>query len=186
MDSMHSLLRRQLLKTFGSLENVPDELKSFLSGISAAYTQFDHDRSMLERSLDLSSDELLQLNADLRAIFDVLPDLFFRLDNDGRILDCKSGAGTELFTSHRSLIGKYIQDIPVLEVGRKFGEALATVRVTKSMVSLEYSLNSDNREAYYEARILPMANTQLVPLRGTSRSARMLKLHCERVKRDCG
>ena len=162
MDSMHSLLRRQLLKTFGSLENVPDELKSFLSGISAAYTQFDHDRSMLERSLDLSSDELLQLNADLRAIFDVLPDLFFRLDNDGRILDCKSGAGTELFTSHRSLIGKYIQDIPVLEVGRKFGEALATVRVTKSMVSLEYSLNSDNREAYYEARILPMANTQLV------------------------
>ena len=63
---MHKLLRRQLNKVFGGDEGVPDVLLEFLEGVDAAYIQADHDRLLLERSLDLTSTELLQANSELR------------------------------------------------------------------------------------------------------------------------
>lgn len=55
---MHRLLRRQLKKHLGIEDEVPAELQSFLAAVDAAYTDFDSDRAMLERSLELSSKEL--------------------------------------------------------------------------------------------------------------------------------
>ena len=64
---MHTLLRRQLTKIFGSPDGAPDELTRFLDAVDAAYYQADHDRELLERSLDLTSDELLEANRELRS-----------------------------------------------------------------------------------------------------------------------
>lgn len=55
---MHRLLRRQLRKHLGVEDEVPAALKSFLAAVDAAYADFDSDRAMLERSLELSSKEL--------------------------------------------------------------------------------------------------------------------------------
>jgi len=63
---LHKLLRRQLNKVFGGDEAVPEVLSVFLDGVDAAYIQADHDRLLLERSLDLTSTELLQANSELR------------------------------------------------------------------------------------------------------------------------
>ncbi len=64
---MHTLLRRQLTKIFGSPEAAPEELRHLLDAVDAAYQQADHDRELLERSLDLTSDELLEANRELRS-----------------------------------------------------------------------------------------------------------------------
>ncbi len=64
---MHKLLGRQLKKHFGSLDAVPEHLAPLLQLVDEAYLQADHDRTLLERSLDLTSDELLAANARLRA-----------------------------------------------------------------------------------------------------------------------
>ena len=55
---MHRLLRRQLKKYLGIEDEVPAALQSFLAAVDTAYTDFDSDRAMLERSLELSSKEL--------------------------------------------------------------------------------------------------------------------------------
>lgn len=71
---MHTLLERQLRRYFGATGDSPDMLDSFtpvswlafLSAIDSAYVQADVDRAMLERSLELSSAELMEFNAELR------------------------------------------------------------------------------------------------------------------------
>ena len=63
---MHPLLRRQLRKILGAFGEVPAEFEPLLTLVSAAYEQNDTDRTLLERSLDLTSRELLEANADLR------------------------------------------------------------------------------------------------------------------------
>ncbi len=63
---MHKLLARQLKKHFGSVDEVPSELAGFVEAVDQAYEQADADRRLLERSLDLTSDELLEANAELR------------------------------------------------------------------------------------------------------------------------
>ena len=63
---MHKLLERQLRKVFGSADGVPEHLTGFLDLVDQAYHQADHDRGLLERSMDLVSDELMGANTDLR------------------------------------------------------------------------------------------------------------------------
>jgi diguanylate cyclase (GGDEF)-like protein/PAS domain S-box-containing protein len=67
VEPLHSLLIRQLKRCNGDLSAIPHEWRAFVEAVNAAYRQFDEDRTMLERSLDLSSQELLQANADLHA-----------------------------------------------------------------------------------------------------------------------
>jgi serine phosphatase RsbU (regulator of sigma subunit) len=55
---MHRLLRRQLRKHLGVDDEVPATLEAFVSAVDGAYADFDSDRAMLERSLELSSKEL--------------------------------------------------------------------------------------------------------------------------------
>lgn len=55
---MHRLLRRQLRKHLGVEDEVPEPLKGFVAAVDAAYADFDSDRAMLERSLEISSQEL--------------------------------------------------------------------------------------------------------------------------------
>ncbi len=137
-------------------------MREFISVVDEAYRQFDDDRAMLERSLEMSSQELLQANSDMRAIFQVLPDLFFRLDSDGTILDYKAGGETDFYSDPKLLMGKRIQDIPVAEVSKAFAEAIEKMREAKSQISVEYSLPTDNGRVYYEARFLPLPGNEMI------------------------
>ncbi len=65
---IHSLLARQLRRHFGSEDQVPESLRGFLHDVGEAYRESDDDRRMLERSMDLSSQELLAANAELRGL----------------------------------------------------------------------------------------------------------------------
>lgn len=62
---MHPLLERQLRHHLGDVSGTPAALQPLLEAIEAAYRSADEDRALLERSLDLTSQELLQRNADL-------------------------------------------------------------------------------------------------------------------------
>jgi two-component system sensor kinase FixL len=63
---MNKLLQRQIEKTLGSLDSVPAEVKPLLDAVSDAYDGFDADRHLIERSLDISSEELTEVNRRLR------------------------------------------------------------------------------------------------------------------------
>ncbi len=66
MADLHALLRRQLRKHFGSAE-VPESLRAFIERVNETYLQADDDRRLVERAFNLSSQELLDANAELAA-----------------------------------------------------------------------------------------------------------------------
>jgi diguanylate cyclase (GGDEF)-like protein/PAS domain S-box-containing protein len=65
---LHSLLKRQLRRFAGGTIPLLEEQTDFLRAINEAYWQFDEDRRMLEHSLELTSQELLEKNAELSHI----------------------------------------------------------------------------------------------------------------------
>ena len=164
MKQTHSLLKRQLKRYFGGQNFMPKEWQGFIEAVNNAYWQSDNDRNMLERSLELSSQELLQANSELRAIFQAFPDLFFRLDNEGTILDCKGGITTDLYIPLENLLGKRFHGVPFKELGNKFLEAIHQVRETKSIVSIEYSMKIQEQENFYEMRLLPLLEDQIIAI----------------------
>lgn len=62
---MNKLLQRQLIRQFGAIENVPVEFQQFFKTVNETYDHMDRDRTMLERSIELSSNELLELNSKI-------------------------------------------------------------------------------------------------------------------------
>lgn len=155
-------MRRQIKKYFGGTEGIPDGLETLIQSIDRTYREFDTDREMLERSLELSSREMLQANAELRAVFQAFPDLIFRLESDGTIADCKVGRDVDLFSEPEKMIGRHIYDIPVPEVGMRFREAISKVKETRTIVSVEYDLNLNDHLSFYEARLIPYLENQIV------------------------
>ena len=72
MKPMHNLLKRQIKKYFGDSFSFTSKCEEFIDAVNSAYIQSDIDRRMLERSLDLSSQELLQANSEMRNLISLL------------------------------------------------------------------------------------------------------------------
>ncbi len=72
MKNIHTLLKRQLKKCFNEFSSVPKEWQNFIKTVNDAYIQSDLDRGMLERALDLSSNELLEANKELKTTLSLL------------------------------------------------------------------------------------------------------------------
>ncbi len=63
--SLHRLLQRQIKKHLGSADKLSPEMEAFIKAVNETYQQADTDRVMVERSLDLASQELLARNQQL-------------------------------------------------------------------------------------------------------------------------
>ncbi|MBN2008034.1 response regulator [candidate division KSB1 bacterium] len=162
MSATHSLLKRQLKRCFDDPDNVPNDVKKFIQLVNDAYIQFDDDRSMVDRALEISSQELFQANSEMRAIFQAFPDLLFRIDYQGKILEFKSSTDDDLLFPSKKLIGLNIQELPFKHIKTKFQKAIQKVKDNNSLVSIEYSLKVNGLKNYYEARLLPLLNDQII------------------------
>jgi two-component system sensor histidine kinase/response regulator len=162
MEAMHSLLKRQLKRHFGDPLSIPAEWRAFLKGVNEAYREADTDRALMEHSLELSSRELLAANSEMRAVFEAIPDLVFRIDHRGTILGLKAGAPGELMTGRRDLIGKAIADSPLGAAAPQFADAIRRVASENAPASIEFPVMRDGRELHYEARLMPVPDRQIV------------------------
>lgn len=73
-DKLHidnKLLLRQIRKYLGAIEKIPDELSPLFEAINQSYWHYDSDRELLERAMDLSSEELQESNRKLRNEIDL-------------------------------------------------------------------------------------------------------------------
>ena len=56
--NLNNLLKRQIKKHFGSIDNLPVELKNIISDINETYNGFDEDTRLIQNSIEISSQEL--------------------------------------------------------------------------------------------------------------------------------
>ncbi len=69
---MNKVLERQLKKVFGNIESVPKELYALIALVSTTYDHAEEDRVLIERSMEISSKELGELNERLKSESEVL------------------------------------------------------------------------------------------------------------------
>ncbi|HVS53354.1 MAG TPA: ATP-binding protein [Opitutaceae bacterium] len=159
---LHNLLRRQLKRSFGTEQCVPAEAREFVAAVNAAYYEADVDRAMLERALELSSQELLQASAEMRTVFQAIPDLLIRLDGRGNVLDLKLGtaristvSGSEEETGRRrAILAAHVDD--------RFYAAAVRAVAEQQIQAIEYAIERDGGLRHFEARLAPVLENQVV------------------------
>ena len=124
---MHKLLERQLLRHFGSLEAVPPDLRPLLEAIDASYRDADEGHLLVERSLELASQELNAANEGLRAevairraneeqlkaILESAIDCVVLMDADGIVREFNPAAAQTFGYSAAEAIGKPLAELIV-------------------------------------------------------------------------
>jgi len=106
--------------------------------------------------------DLERVNAELRAIFQALPDLYFRLDAEGRYLEVRAGCPEDLWAPPENLLGQRVRDLLPPEVARAVDEAIQHTIQTNSPTAIEYSLPLPKGEQIFECRIIPFGSQQVV------------------------
>jgi signal transduction histidine kinase len=71
MSEIHSLLKRQIQKSFGDHPPATAEWQAFLKSVDGAYKESDNDRGLLERCLDLSSQEHINATGQMLKIREI-------------------------------------------------------------------------------------------------------------------
>jgi PAS domain S-box-containing protein len=162
MDKIHSLLRRQIKKIFSSAETIPKDFQDILGVINEAYFNFDEDRLLLERSIEISSQELVEANSQMRSIFQALPDMFLRIDTDGKILQCKIPANNTFSHIHpNEIVGKNIYTCFGFMAARRLEWAVRRAVKNKTVEIAEYSVQNQTEQSR-EARVVWLGNEQLI------------------------
>ncbi|MBL7013736.1 MAG: PAS domain S-box protein [Candidatus Marinimicrobia bacterium] len=118
------------------------------------------DEKKAQQELQKTSDELM-------GIFHAIPDLFFRVDRNGRILNYKAENLTDLYLDPEDFLGKKIPDILPPDVANRIMEGVHETLNQKNIVTVEYSLpKMDTPEIieYFEARMLPVPGNQVLTI----------------------
>jgi PAS domain S-box-containing protein len=102
-EAIHSLLHRQIRRHLGTDASIAEPWAGLIRAVDEAYRQGDEDRAMLERALEISSQELLQANSQTRAMLQATPSLSLRVAFDGTVLEYKPSPLTELFCMNARL-----------------------------------------------------------------------------------
>lgn len=104
---------------------------------------------------------LLSTEQALEAILQMYVDTSFLLTPAGVILDY--GASDRLpDTFLDALPNRNIRDVFPPDVAEKLGQALQTVKQTGNVVELEYILPILNREYWFDARLIPAPDSQII------------------------
>ncbi|MBG1270133.1 PAS domain S-box protein [Nostoc sp. WHI] len=108
--------------------------------------------------------QLHQKTSEFAAILQVLPDLYFRLDADGTILDYKPGLRENLYIQTGDCQGKSLRECLPTAVGDRFHQAITQVLETQYEVSFEYTLSLSEENGNFEVRLLPLPDQQIIVL----------------------
>jgi putative nucleotidyltransferase with HDIG domain len=95
-------------------------------------------------------------------VFQAFTDLIFILDPDGVILDYKSSDSLIPYAFPGATLNQKIHDVFPADVAGKLEDALHTVQQTGEASSLEYALSISDREYWFEARLVPLSESQVL------------------------
>lgn len=134
--------------------------------ITGSLAMEDGQRTLIGVITDITGPKLAEQNlrqraSEVQAILQAMPDLYFRLDSEGTILDMKAGRTADLYFPWESQLGKRIQDLHH-RVGKQFRQAIQQVLETNSLCILEYSIPRKSGTEFYEARFAPALDNQII------------------------
>ena len=103
-----------------------------------------------------------RLLAELEAVFHALPDLYFRLDAQGRYLDIRAGRPADLYAPPDKLLGRLVREVLPQAVASRFEAIVHDVLETGSPATVEYVLALPQGDQCFEARVMPFSRDQVV------------------------
>lgn len=118
--------------------------------------QAGHLRALADR-LDIERAKAERARAETDAVIRVMPDLFFRMDAEGRFVDCHDPDGMAL-APREALLGRRYDEVLPADTSARIRTALDAMLRTREVQTLEYTLAlpDDAGQRTFEAKLAPL------------------------------
>ena len=118
-------------------------------------------RTLEDRKLELER-IVSQRTAELSRVLDAMPDRYFRMRQDGTVVDFRLGRHEDIYTDPTQLLGRRIDQFLPSPAADALQAAIAESIASKGIVVVEYALPYPDGEQYFEARTLPLGSDQVI------------------------
>lgn len=127
----------------------------------------EDDKQAIIVFLDLTEDvrsreDLNEKNNELKAIFDAIPDIYFRLNAEGFVLDYKSAILSDMYIPREDFLNRKIETFLPTNLNVKIKDCIHETIIKKKLVTMEYQLEFNKTIRYFEARFFPLFNDQII------------------------
>ncbi len=161
---LHTTLKQQISRHLSSVDVTEPSLKAFIETTNMVYHKYDRENSKLDHALTQSAEELVQLTAEMNAVFKTIPDQFFHFDADARIISYKLGKSCHHYLKSDQLINKNVQDVFDIEVVEQFKKSIKQVLAELASTSFEIPIYFERKVYYYEVRMMQVASQEVIAL----------------------
>ena len=104
----------------------------------------------------------LQKTSELQAIFESLPDCYFRLGADATILDYHVGKRSRFGSTTERYFGQKIVTLVPKDIAPKLANAVAHVSQTNQTVSFDYAVDAHGQRVAFQLEVKPFLRQQLL------------------------
>lgn len=170
MNSKTCLLKDQLIQYFGDLKNVPEEFGCFLTAVNKVYIQSNIEKKILKQTLVNQSKELSRANLELTYLGRMLPDMVFRLNREGKILEIKTRKMYCYYSASSPFLGQNILEVPLGQLNKNFQKALKNLNKTSQVNMFDIIMDCDKRDIF-QACLLFLAPDQIIVFIRSKRGA---------------
>ena len=118
-------------------------------------------RTLEDRKLELER-IVSQRTAELSRVLDAMPDRYFRIRQDGTVVDFRMGRHEDSYTDTTKLLGRRIEEVLPTRAAQPLLASIAEAIAAKGLVMTEYSLLYPDGERHFEARTLPLTPDQVI------------------------
>ncbi len=101
---------------------------------------------------------------ELQSIVEAFPDLYFKIDADGIILDYRGGLVEDLYGHPSEFLGKSLGEVLPQKPGQLLTATVRQVIEGGQPVSVQYSLEIAGEQKDFEARLLPLPEQQVMAI----------------------
>ena len=152
--------KKKVLGSFAMFSDAPrgpsrEELRLIENAADLAGAAVDHHRSQ---------EALRQSEERNRAILRAIPDWMFVLSNDGVYLDCHVKDPKALLVPPETFLGKRMRDIMPPSLCEMFERAFERAVATNEPERLEYTLDQQHEQRFYEACIVRCDSDKLLSI----------------------
>lgn len=128
-----------------------------------AEREVQHWLNSLEREQQIQ-ETLRESEEFSRSIVQTIPDIIIRTNRQGAYLDIISASESQLALPKRELLGRRIRDVLSEDVASRIEESIQEAILTRSVQSVEYQLEVPAGNLWFEARILPLGEEEVISL----------------------
>jgi len=157
------------------LESSYEEVESSLEELTATEEELrEQNHQLIESKRDLKASE--ERN---KAIVNVLPDIIFILDQDGRFTNCQVSNENELLMPKEAFFGKLLGEVMPAKIAKIGYEKIQRALETGELQSFEYELELHGKQAMFELRIVKSQFNEVIAI---SRNITEQHMYQERIE----